>query len=318
MPVRKLVNPKRRKKFTLRNRRRDNKGRLLPKKKRVNRARPRPKFKLRPRKKVNRARKLKLNRRRASNPSLVLMGLNPVRSGGRHMKARKKKKNPQKHYALKARARHNMHRRRYSLRRTKNPFGVTWPKVFEQALEVLIGGFGARLLPQYVASQYNNGAAGYGLNAVSTALLSLGFEYFRKGAGLPVALGGLLMTASRIVSDKWGKTLVTFGLVDQSTGAATGTAAVTSPAASTQALSQGDLAFDLRGYKTTYFPLPTVSAPGGITTGVPWSSDLAKVQAMVTAMQAKGHGASASAGFSPGKSVSATSTKKSGRYSMTM
>jgi hypothetical protein len=51
---------------------------------------------------------------------------------------------------------------------------------------------------------------------------------------------------------------------------------------------------------------------------VPWSSDLAKVQAMVTAMQAKGHGASASAGFSPGKSVSATSTKKSGRYSMTM
>ena len=315
MPVRKLVNPRRKKKNSLRGRRRDARGRLLKMRARNPRKRT---YKLRARKAVKRPRKLKANRRRAGNPSLVLMGLNPVRSGG-HMKKKKKNAARRHHYRIKAR-RHNPAgvRRHYRVRRRRstvhNPFGMTWPKLFEQAFEVLIGGFGARLIPQYALPNQNQGIAGYGLNAITTALLAALGEWVRKGSGAPVAFGGILMTVSRIVSDKWGKTLVTFGLVDQSTGLPSGTAAITAPAATTTQLSAGDLAFDLRGYKATYFPLPTVSDKGAMTTTAPWSSDLANLQAAIAALQTKGKGGG---GFAPGKMPAPTSTsskKGMGRF----
>jgi len=231
---------------------------------------------------------------------------------------KKKKKNAaRRHYRVKAK-RHNPGgaRRHYRVRRrrsyAKNPFGMTWPKLFEQAFAVLVGGFGARIIPQYALPNQNQGIAGYGLNAITTALLAALAQWFRPGSGAPVAFGGILMTVSRIVSDKWGKTLVTFGLVDQSTGAAQvqGQVAATAPALS--GLRSGDLAFDLRGYMSTYFPLPTVSDKGALTTTAPWTGDLAKLQATITAMQSKG-------GFSPGKMATPTSTKKSGgRYGAIM
>jgi len=302
MPVRirKLVNPKKRR--SLRNRRRDRRGRLLPIKAKTNRKRG--SYSLKPRRKVNRPRK-RIVRHEGRNPSLVLMGLNPVRTGSHYMK-KKKKKNARHHYKLKARRNPSgvRHHRSYRLRRRGNPFGITWGKFAENLLEVLFGGFGARLIPQYALPSYNNGLPGYGMNVVSTAVLAYLAEMVRKGAGLPVALGGSMMTLSRIVSDKWGKTLVTFGVTDQS-GATAGTAAVTAPAATTSQLSQGDLAFDLRGYKATYFPLPTKSQ-SDLTTAVPWAGDIATLKAMIAA---KGKGA-----ITPGAQATATSTAKSGRY----
>jgi len=320
MPVRKLVNPKRKKRLSLRGRRRDARGRLLPKK---NRRRNNPKrratrraYRLKPRVKVNRTRRrLKVKRSRSkSNPHLVLMGLNPVRGGSHMRKLKKKRKNPSRRhrYTLKARPRHNR-RRSYRLRRTMNPFGMRWGEFAETSAFAIVGGVASRSLPQYLLPNQNQGLVGYGLNAVTTALLAWLAGKVRPAAGKGVAIGGAVMLGGRVISDYFGKTLVTFGLVDNS-GKAQGTAAVSAPAQSTTQLGAGDLAFDLRGYKASYFPLPMTSAKD-LTYAKPWQGDINSLQAMISAGK---KGASAGASHGPAGNATSTAAKTSGRYGSLM
>ena len=324
MPVRKLVNP-RKKRLSLRNRRRDGKGRLLPKKHNRRRAtgrashpkaRSRRSYTLKPRKKVNRARKYKVRSRSKHNPHLVLMGLNPIKGGSHHMRRLKKKKNPSRkrraRYSLKARTRHNPRRRRYSLRRgtIHNPFGGKWSELIEISLAATAGGVAARTIPQALAPNQNQGVKGYAMNiAAGGALAWLGGKV-RPNIGKGIAIGTIVMVGARVISDYFGKTLVTFGLMDNA-GAATGTAAVTAPAQATTQLSAGDLAFDLRGYKASYFPLPMTSNKD-LTSTKPWQGDIASLQAQLAT---KGRG-----GITPGPAANATSTKgsRSGRYGSVM
>ena len=81
---------------------------------------------------------------------------------------------------------------------------------------VVVGGLGARLVPENVPflSKYNNGVVGYGMNLVATILLAKVAKYFAGPKAEEGAYyGGILMTASRFVSDRFGKTIVQFGNV---------------------------------------------------------------------------------------------------------
>jgi hypothetical protein len=60
-------------------------------------------------------------------------------------------------------------------------------------------------------------------------------------------------------------------------------ATTNAPAAATQSLSQGDLAFDLRDYRGTYFPLPSSTTNKNLTSKQPWSGDITKLQNLLTA-----------------------------------
>jgi len=306
MPVRKLVNPHRRRSV-----KRNASGRFMKARKAAR------KYHLRPRKKVNRRRRLTrtpahVNRRRR-NPSLVLMGLNPVRRST--MKRNRKKKNPGAHrrghhYSLRAR-RPNPHVRHYRLRRRRNPFGLGNTEFLETSAFALLGGIATRAIPQAIAPTYNQGLVGYGLNAVTVAALSWLGGKWRKAAGLGIGIGGVVMLGGRIIQDYFGKQLVTFGLIDTSSGTSAGATAVTAPSSSTSSLSQGDLAFDLRGYKTTYFPLPSAGSKD-LTTATPWSDDISKLQAQIAAASAKGKGGSGSAFRAAGPAPQATSSALSG------
>lgn len=304
MPVRKLVNPHRRRSV-----KRNASGRFMKARKAAR------KYHLRPRKKVNRRRILTRtkahvkNRRR--NPSLVLMGLNPVR---RSTMKKNKKKNlgrSRRRYSLRAR-KSNPHVRHYRLRRLRNPFGLGNTEFLETSAFALLGGIATRAIPQAIAPTYNQGLVGYGLNAVTVAALSWLGGKWRKAAGLGIGIGGVVMLGGRIIQDYFGKQLVTFGLIDTSTGTPAGATAVTAPAASTSSLSQGDLAFDLRGYKTTYFPLPSAGSKD-LTSASPWSDDISKLQSQIAAAAAKGKGGSAFKSAAPAAHSTALSGPR--RYS---
>jgi hypothetical protein len=162
---------------------------------------------------------------------------------------------------------------------------------FETAGFALLGGIATRAIPQALAAQYNQGLVGYGLNAVTVAALAWLGSKWRKAAGLGIGIGGVVMLGGRIIQDYFGKQLVTFGLIDTSTGAPAGATAVTTPASATQSLSQGDLSFDLRGYKQTFFPLPSAGSTSLATPGAPWGADIANLQtALAASSKGKGSG----------------------------
>jgi len=93
---------------------------------------------------------------------------------------------------------------------------------------------GARIIPQIVAPGMNSGITGYGLNAVTSVALSwLGGKFAGTRAAQGLLVGGLVATASRILSDWIGASNPVGG-----------------------ALS-GDLDFDLGFYIPNSFPLPT-------------------------------------------------------------
>lgn len=78
----------------------------------------------------------------------------------------------------------------------------------------LVGGIGARAIPENVpfVTQYNTGILGYGLNLFTTFLLAkLGKWASGPKAEEGVWIGGILMTAGRVVTDRFGKTIVSFG-----------------------------------------------------------------------------------------------------------
>lgn len=226
-----------------------------------------------------------------------------------------------RHHSLMAR-KHNPSRRRYRVKNRRNPFGFSTPVFLETAGWAIVGGMLTRIIPQAATPNMNTGPVGYIENGVVAGVLAWLAGMYKREAGLGVALGGTMMIAARIVSDYFGKTLVTFGTVqtDGSSATVTPVATTNAPATATQSLSQGDLAFDLRDYRGTYFPLPSSTINKNLTSKTPWSGDIQKLQALLTAggkgapAGGSSHGQAPKSSNMPGKPTSL----KGGRYAGVM
>ena len=80
-----------------------------------------------------------------------------------------------------------------------------------KAAWAIVGGIGARSLPQTILGASNTGFMGYAANAVATAALAmLGGKFFSAAASEGIIIGGAVMTVGRIVEDFLGQNLVTF------------------------------------------------------------------------------------------------------------
>jgi hypothetical protein len=128
------------------------------------------------------------------------------------------------------------HRRRHR----HNPFGITGGDALKTAAWAIAGGVATRALPQMFLPQYNTGIMGYGLNLLTAAGLAwAGDRFMGATAGKGILLGGLVMLGGRIISDYFGKDVVSFG------GGLLG--------------AYGDPSFDLGLYEPNQFVVPTVS-----------------------------------------------------------
>lgn len=161
------------------------------------------------------------------------------------------------------------HRRRRRLRR--NPFGSNYRNLGEMSLAAVICGVGARAIPEKVdaLSSMNNGITGYALNFISGAALAwlLTKTPLRENGGVGGLVGTIAQVGGRIVSDRWGKTVVTFNLP-------TGPGAAAVPAQMSGMGAFGDPAFNLGAYVKPYaFPLPNdgrkVAVPAAPSAMVP-------------------------------------------------
>ncbi len=326
MPVKKVVNPRRRAV-------RAANGRFRVKK----RNRPRHVARVAHRRRVVRAhvnrprrRRMKANRtRRMRNPHLVLMGLNPVRTGGRSMAKKRRKyrlKNRSNRHHHRMLAKSNPHRRRFRLKNRRNPFGFSTPLFLETTGWAIVGGLLTRIVPQAALPNQNSGPIGYLMNGITTGVAAFIAGKYKREAGLGVAIGGTMMIAARIVSDYFGKTLVTFGTVStDNTGTqatVTPVATTNAPASATQSLSQGDLSFDLRDYRGTYFPLPSSTTSKDMTSKQPWANAIQQLQTAMTPPPGKGMTAKGGAPSSASKGHSNVGTKPTsmsgGRYGSIM
>jgi hypothetical protein len=164
--------------------------------------------------------KAKAAKRRAT-PKIMLLGGNPSERSTMSAKKKSKKKRPGKNYSKKkngffAKSKKNpMMGKKRSKPRGRNPILPIPGGEFGKGLVGVVGGgLGARLIPENVPflSQYNNGFVGYGLNLLTTFLLA---KVAKWGLGAKAEegayYGGILMTGSRFISDRFGKQIVTFG-----------------------------------------------------------------------------------------------------------
>lgn len=201
-----------------------------------------------------------LKRKRGRNPAAgggELLLMNPKRRRVRH---RSHHRNPKRHYR---RRRHNpvsyavarpvRRRRRHSYamnprrRRRHNPLGLTGQQIMATSLWAIAGGVATRALPQIFLKEGNTGIMGYGANALTAGILAWAADRFiSRNAGQGVLLGGMVMLGGRVISDLFGKTLVSFGDVFGTTG--------------TSGLgAHGDPSFDLGIYVPNEFVVPTWS-----------------------------------------------------------
>lgn len=200
-----------------------------------------------------------LKRKRGRNPAAgggELLLMNPKRKRVRH---RSHHRNPKRHYR---RRRHNpvsyavarpvRRRRRHSYamnprRRRRNPLGLTGQQIMATSLWAIAGGVATRALPQIFLKEGNTGIMGYGANALTAGILAWAADRFiSRNAGQGVLLGGMVMLGGRVISDLFGKTLVSFGDVFGTTG--------------TSGLgAHGDPSFDLGLYVPNEFVVPTWS-----------------------------------------------------------
>jgi hypothetical protein len=174
--------------------------------------------------------KKKSNKTRgAKNPKhqhaskFVLLGGAPT--GRSNMAKMKKKKRPGKNYRrakngffAKSKKRNpSLFGKKRSRRRKSNPWiPVTGKELLYVSGGALAGGLGARIIPENTPglSQYNNGLVGYGMNlAAGYAVAKLAGWLFGAKAEEGALAGAILMTGSRFVSDRFGRTIVSFGRV---------------------------------------------------------------------------------------------------------
>jgi len=154
--------------------------------------------------------------------------------------------------------------RRRRINRHRNPFGANYRTIGEMSLAAVIAGVAARAIPEKISalSGMNNGITGYALNILSGAFVAYLLEKtpLRQNGGIGGLVGTAAQVGGRIISDKWGKTVVTFSLPSGSQPAA---AAV--PAGMSGLGSFGDPSFNLGKYVKPYnFPLPNSGIPASV------------------------------------------------------
>lgn len=205
-----------------------------------------------------------LKRKRGRNPAAgggELLLMNPKRRRVRRNRAhhtrrrnyRRRRKNPVS-YAMARPVRRR--RRSYAnprgmrvvrRRRHRNPFGISGREIVGMSLWAIAGGVATRAIPQMLMPDQNSGFMGYAANAVTAGVLGyVGDRFIGGSAGKGILIGGLVMLGGRIISDLFGKSLVSFGDVFGTTG--------------TSGLgAHGDPSFDLGLYTPNEFVVPTVS-----------------------------------------------------------
>jgi len=150
------------------------------------------------------------------------------------------------------RRRHNPHRRinLHYRRRRHNPLALPGREIIPIVGWAIVGGIATRALPESFLSSSNTGFMGYIYNGAVAFLGSMALGKFAgPNAGKGWLIGGLVQTVGRIVSDFWGKTLVTFG----------------NPLSGLS----GDPAYRLGAYEPSgNFYLPTTSDTMALTPGV--------------------------------------------------
>ncbi len=171
-----------------------------------------------------------------------------------HSHRRRRVLNPRRHHIL--------HRRRRHLRRRRNPFGSSWKNISEMSLSAVVAGVFSRVLPEKFAANYNDGATGYALNLLSGVIVSygLGLTPLKENGSLGGVVGTVAMVGGRIISDRFGKTVVQFSPLTPSAGSHPAAAAVPSGVSGLGRF--GDPAFNLGRYVKPYpFPLPSANNP---------------------------------------------------------
>lgn len=191
----------------------------------------------------------------AGGGELLLM--NPkrrrVRNRARASQPRKYKRrrsNPTSYAARPVRRRRRSYSPKMSVvrrRRRSNPLSIGGRELIPTALWAIAGGVATRAIPQLLLKDGNTGIFGYGANALTAVALSWAAERFvSSNAGKGVLIGGAVMLGGRLISDFFGKSLVSFGDVFGTTGTA-GMGA------------HGDPSFDLGLYTPNEFVVPTWS-----------------------------------------------------------
>src|ERR1700758_3430695 len=133
-------------------------------------------------------------------------------------------------------------------RRRRNPLALGGRDLVPTALWAIAGGVATRALPQLFLKDSNTGIMGYGANALTAVALSFAAEKFiSRNAAVGVLVGGAVMVGGRLISDFFGKTLVSFGDVFGTTGT------------SGMGAHAGDPSFDLGLYTPGEFVVPTWS-----------------------------------------------------------
>jgi hypothetical protein len=203
-----------------------------------------------------------LRRKRGRNPAAgggELLLMNPkrrrVRSRARasHHKRRYRRRRPNpmsyamSHPVRRRRRSHNPKMRVVRRRRHHNPLALGGRDLVPTALWAIAGGVATRAIPQLLMKENNTGLIGYGANALTFIIGSYAADRFiSRNAAVGVLVGGGVMLAGRMISDYFGKTLVSFGDVFGTTGTA-GMGA------------HGDPSFDLGLYTEGEFVVPTWS-----------------------------------------------------------
>jgi hypothetical protein len=176
------------------------------------------------------------------------------RSRGSHPKRRyrRRRQNPVSYAAARPMRRHRRHRNARMFvvrhhRRRNQGLAVAARELVPTALWAIAGGVATRAIPQLLLKDSNTGIMGYGANALTAVALSWAAERFAgANAAKGILIGGAVMLGGRLVSDFFGKTLVSFGDVFGTTGTSGLGAA-------------GDPSFDLGVYTPGEFVVPTWS-----------------------------------------------------------
>lgn len=183
----------------------------------------------RSRSKKRRVRRASARRRKSNTGGTLTFMANPHRRRRRHhakVSRRRRRSNPFRA----RRARVHVHRRskrrsrrarnpfakvrRFRRSRRSNPFGGNLGGKAIQALWAIGGGVLTRSLPQAILGDKNSGIMGYAANAATAFVSSIAAgKFFGPSAGENVLLGGIVMTAGRLIEDFLGQQLVTFANV---------------------------------------------------------------------------------------------------------
>lgn len=168
-----------------------------------------------------------------------------------HHKSNKRRRTRKRNFKLfgKSRRRNPVYRIKRH-RRRRNPAGLGDLKQLTiSASAAIAGGIATRAIPEAIVPAQNKGFLGYALNVGTAIIVGMAAgKFFGPSVGDAATLGGIVMTAGRVIQDQFDYKAVEFGSL---------------PAGLLPSLS-GDRAYRLAGdYVPANFPLPQSSLPGG-------------------------------------------------------